>query len=151
MPHRSIKRVLLLSGVMLLSGCAEHTSSVRMITSPAPEPGEEVMEFAALIYGTFIVEGDCLQLDTGTQPTHTPIFPHGFSLARQNGGLVILDAEGSEWAPIGKALRMGGGQIEGTQLQNDFPCPPPYWLLSSSVPVEGVHTPASSPPQLPGT
>lgn len=146
MPHRAITPALLLSGAILLGGCAEHGPSVHMVTAPAPPPGLEVVELTALLYGRFVVEASCLRLEAGSTTTYTPIFPHGFSLAESDGELVILDATGSRWAPVGEALRMGGGEAGRTNpYGDDANCPPPYWLVSSSAPSACTHTPSSSP------
>ena len=133
-PIRSLVTAMILIG----SGCAGSQGEISprgatLLTSKSPD-GPGSTQFTALLPDVRLeIEGGCVvaRASEGQGRSHSLVFPAGYSLGRQQGRAVILDAKKRTWATIGEHRSLGGGemkQYEGAGVKN---CAPPYWLVST--------------------
>ena len=76
---------------------------------PAPHDGPTVM-MAALGSGTLTLENGCLWLRYGAE-RDLIIWPPLYRLTMSDGRLAVLDGTGAEFAVVGDAITIGGGEL----------------------------------------
>lgn len=143
----NLSRLMVLA-LVLSAGCntvGEDPLFVEGILFPLQKTVEgqrDVMQ--ALLIGTLRESEGCLTVvgaEAGS--THVPIWPPGYTLEKHKGIRWVVDDQGRRAAPLGVAVRMGGGefpeealaQVLAPAFQDTLPsrCPGPYWLVGDGV------------------
>lgn len=139
-----------LAGTILAAGACSSSS----ITASNPEVRLQVEDEAGVVFMTqnvihevtmdALFEGavvedaeGCLRLDS--PDAHAVIWPHGFSPREVDGGVEILDDEGTLVGTVGGEFSLAGGEITTlsdemgfTQADRDLAdsrCPGRYWIV----------------------
>ena len=80
-------------------------------------PGPEGVILQAMSSGRLFVKNGCIYLGPTERryrdevPSDVVVWPHGYSLSRKGGEVLILDEKGKVVARVGGKARMGGGEI----------------------------------------
>lgn len=108
-PPHGVIAVLVIAA--LLAGCGSETEPAAP-GFPLPVQQEEMDSADALISGRLKESRDgCIEL-VAEGESYLPIWPAGYSVARRDGQLVIVDGGGEDVAAIGDLVDLGGGEIE---------------------------------------
>lgn len=121
---------------LVMADAYRQNSGVLFLTAARPQT--EVMQ--ALFEGRVVLDpAGCIRLHSPDDAT--VVWPHGFTLSRQEGGLHVLDAGGRDLGSIGGAFRFGGGEVTGlTRASLDeadadaamLRCPGRYWIVGET-------------------
>lgn len=97
-------------------GPAGATPSAREVFFPTLKPPYGAPD--ALGIGTLLVDGrGCLRLRAVGEESATPLWPPGFQLGTEKGGIRVLDTRGRLRAKVGEKLVLGGGYIKRSILE----------------------------------
>lgn len=126
--------------------------TLRAFPQEAPPVEGERMRYTSEVWGTLVLENECLRLITAEDYTarvesYLIIWPDGYRPGSEGGSddLVIYDSAGQIAARVGQPLYMGGAEIPETKPIADIPlalssglqeptppeCPGPFWLAGS--------------------
>lgn len=126
--------------------------TLRAFPQQAPPAGGERIEYTSAVWGTLVLDNDCLRLLTAEDYTDRiesflVIWPDDYwpGIEDSDGGLVVYDSFGQVAARVGQALYLSGAEIPETEPISDIPlalssglqeptppeCPGPYWLAGS--------------------
>ena len=113
-------------------------------------PGPEAVMLQALGGGRLFVKNGCIYAGPTERryrdevASDVVVWPHGYSLSRKGGEVLILDEKGRVVARVGEVARMGGGEIrredsgghfEETRGELGVPdrCRGPLWISSGVI------------------
>lgn len=102
---------------------------------------EQTVVMDALFEGRVTLDdAGCLRL--GSSARHTVIWPKGFTLVGDGGGLAVEDAGGRVVGRVGGDFRLGGGEVpflhDGIDLapeaveEAEARCPGRYWIVGEA-------------------
>lgn len=101
------------------------------------------LQMEALYRGPVTLDGaGCLRLRFAEGPT--AIWPEGFRLAREDAGLLVLDADGRSVGRIGGEFQFSGGTVASlhaglpvspeVRAEAQERCPGRYWVVGGILP-----------------
>lgn len=116
--------VVIMPFTLLLAGCFEDDGGIRVqtVTLDTSPPTTVHMltqttdngDDDALLEGTLVLTGGCLQVSEPTTDTsHTIIWPEGTRLTPRDAQISVLQPGGNEFARVGEQVRVGGGEWGG--------------------------------------
>lgn len=164
--HWTLAIILMIVGLML-AGCSPTTPSgtpasmqdgislpetLRAFPQEAPPVEGERIVYTSAVWGTLVLENDCLRLITAEDYadkilSYLIIWPNDYWPGNEGGSGDVVVYDGSEKiaARVGQPLYMSGAEIPETEPISDIPlalssglqeptpseCPGPYWLAGS--------------------
>ena len=117
---------------------------------PRMPAGPRGVILEALGDGRLFVENGCIYMGPTERryrdevPSDVVVWPHGYSLSRKNGEVLILDEKDKVVARVGETVSMGGGEIRREDSGGQFEerrgelgvpdrCRGPLWLSSGVI------------------
>lgn len=97
----------------------------------------------ALFHGTVSMDEEgCLRLATEGDYAVTAVWPHGYGVEREDGAVIITDADGHTVGELGGSFSLAGGQVDQLLESLGFTdadrelaaarCPGKYWIVAGS-------------------
>jgi hypothetical protein len=103
----------LMVGLLLLSACSSDNGL--FLGRYGPQRGTADVE----LVGSLVVSHDCLMLETSDGEIIMLGWPDGYSVEGGTDDAVISDPDGEQVAAVGEEIRLGGGPISASDLEND--------------------------------
>lgn len=108
-----IMRVILLTTVLILTGCAHvQPAEVVLPTFPAPPPGVQTVNLTGLASGTLVEKNGCVRLARDASHSAMLLWSHNFELVKLGASNAIRYKPGGMVFGIGSRVKAGGGAID---------------------------------------